>query len=1062
MKQSNFDYDKICFHDFVERIETLGGTFKGEIRWTTNINLSDWKIHYLQITPEGSLIHSIDKKNTYYGKVAKVASSSLTNYDGLPNSTLLKHAVIRHLAGCNIRILNNKGNTNIVRVSEYSENSKAIYLNITNQELFFELFCALTWWSALKPIGIFNKITLDKKIISTKLNDLNDLSNLLLCSTKLNIFAPIPKDYDTIDTISDLRKPVMFQPEISKDNWQWYLVSANLYSNGNLDLLDEKNHIVLLSIDMKKLLRSEIRLLDFSLFENDNSIFIGILRQLREEMNLNNNPTKIFNKYSIDEQPENIILNFSNKAELNDWFVILKSFAIVEILGLSGADKSNELRISNRFKISIVEADFTALDLLTEDRTCSLYAEISIWDKVWTKTPMITNSQVPFWREEFSFNEEVEIKKLDINLFEEVENNGVITKSLLGKFTLDQEALNNTDFAKETRVPIYSESHEHSQVATLCFKIDAKLEFVLSSVNFSKFETVFLSLNYSDLASLLYKNINILTQGGRLDQLSMICLEVFQSMGKIEPWFQAIMDKEFADIDEVILRNTNNDKTSAHIFNTLFRGNSLLSKTTEAYFFKVGYEYIEISIAPILREIINSNESCELDPAQIKLQDDEKSKVIDENFERLISWVNKIWSKIYETSNDLPIEVKVHLKICRKELEKFCLKDNEAATLNCISGFLFLRFFCPIILNPKLFNFTLYHLNDNNRRTLTLICKILLNLSTLKNFGDKEPFMARVNEFINAKREDLLNYIDKVTEKQLDFTPKVLDSENKYKSVLSKLPVNQKELKELPSNPYLIDKSLRETEFVKILNRLNFNTIGDNGSTSANSSLPLKSNSLDSGTDAIGELEFENIAENNIDIFGDEFMQYLEVDENDEERFIPDKDGKYDNESQLSTERIDLIQQFLQEISLVCFKIDRIIKLMTHYESSVDNMIKNKDYAVKLAKSIYFSNNRDIIIDRNDLFDEESGLVQLFAGSNKSSICNAGLFQFEHIESNSSQDDRNDFYMGNPESASTRTLSRFTSLIKGGSSSDGKVDSQNGSNRSSPSKLSRWFKKSKD
>lgn len=1099
-----FDFGKVTLDDYAKRVEYLGGKFKGEIKWTTNIKLNDWKIHFLEITSNGSLIHSIETKEI-----------NNKNYNDLIIDKKNIHPVVENLSGCKIRILkninskDNKITKNIIKVSEFSksQNSSAIYLNVASDLKLFDLFCSLTWWSSLKPNGIFNKISLcPKKMLVSQINS----NNNIILSSDINVFGPL---IEKTKTIKELGIPTMFRDDIdNKSNYKWFSAKANLYSNGELHINDATNEQSLFTINIKNLIRSEIKILDFSLFQNDNTLFIGLLPQLREQLTLLNNGhgTTFFNLINSEDTTFNkLLLNFNNQTNVrDDWLIALKSFAVSELLSLNESDKSNELRASNVFKLTLLEAEFQTLNLSnTSTNDIYLHAEIWIWGQMWARTPSIKNDLKPFWREEFKFNENINIEQLEIRLIQEIterDKKKILRYETLGTFTLDQKAITSDLYKKENRALVYAEDHEHFQVATLCFKIDHNLEFILPSVNFIKFQTVLTGIPLNEITKLIYDNIDNFPPCVKLDMLSLVTLEFFQSINKEETWFQALMEKELSDIDGAILRNSNNNQSSDHIFSTLFRGNSILTKSTELYFFKVGNEYINQVIKPILTEIIISGESCEIDPARISLPEDEKRELIDANHKRLIGWVSKLWRMIYKTSKDLPIEIRNHLKTFRRELEKFCLKDNEEATLNCISCFLFLRFFCPVILNPKLFNITWNHLNDTNRRTLTLVCKILLNLSTLKKFGDKEPYMVNVNLFIEENHDSLKSYIDKVTEKKLDFRQRMFNLENSNKSLLKDVVFNQEELKELPVNPFLLDKGLRTTEFMRILNTLN-EPIKD--ITEQNNTNKSKKHTYKDSVN-IGDLEFEKLTENNAEIFGDEFMQYLTVKDEDTDSLDNDDSsdmrasGSHNNDDleskndtlslNISSKNTDgtMIKCLLQEVSLTCFKMDRIIRTMSDYELPSDEMYNNFEYGKRLGQRIYFTNKHKIIMDSSSsgglLLEASDTCIPLFNnGTNEKPkmINESKLFYFDNtngkfeteqeIDSDSDDDnngdnssesedgqyDKNeagaDFYMGNVNSASTRTLSKFANLIKSGSFYDPKTEEP----KTSPSKLSRWFKK---
>lgn len=1124
-----FSYSKVTSEDFAKRIRHSGGTFKGELRWTTNLKLHEWKTNLMRVTAAGTLTHTVNKNGLSVSDDTKLSGAGFSNSLGEDPSSDSRHAVIRHLSGCRLRLLADPNGKQrhccgtIIKVVEHADDSKPIYLTTATDESLFDFFCALTWWSALKPNGIFNKTMLLPNYQEESAAIDGDKP---LLSGEVMLFGPAPGHIEAIATENAPAVPTMFVPEESSDSWRWYPVHIKLFPDGHLRVADTNSEFPLFNVDITHLLRSEIRLLDFSLFQDNCSLFLGKISKLRSEVGLYSNTDIITNVFDGGETPQ-LILNFPNKSPLDDWFVALKSFAIAELLGLNGSDKSNQLRVSNKFTLSILEADFDTLDLEVEGEDTYLYAEIWMWDKMWAKTPGIKNSSVPFWREEFSFDEEIRVSELTIKLVQEISHDHhhnhehhhhpinphthapEVTSVVLGEHTISHDIMTSSRYKKETRAPIYSKDHANFQVASLCFKVNSTVQFVLPSVNFTKFNTVVANTPLQEISDVFYTKLGSLTKTKKLDELSRIALEFFESMGKEELWFQTLMEKELSDIDGAILRNSNNNHSSDHIFGTLFRGNSLLTKSTELYFFQLGRNYIDCSIAPILRDIITSGISAEIDPARIKCDENEKQSIVDANYKVLVSWAEKLWSIIYQSSNDLPVEIKTHLKNFRRELEKFCLKDNEEATLNCISGFLFLRFFCPVILNPKLFNITFDHLDEVARRNVTLVCKLLLNLSTLKSFGDKEPFMRRANSFIEAKTAELKDYIDKVTDKKLDFNTKILNLEDgKTSSLLaSGVTFNLDQRRELPLTPFLIDSCLRETEFVQLLNVVHMaDSKGDGAITSLDFNKLHKRtvNRRSHGVD-IGELEFEKLTENNAEIFGDDFMQFLEV----EDENGGGAAGKADIASlAISTETAatgtnsssgPAHSPLMQEASLIALRLERIVKLMSDYEQPTSQMCESKEYAMRLAHSVYFSPLRKIVVDTSGalLYPVASTpeFTPLFAGQKTdgaAEVCSPGLFgntaangthrrersadtaSDDESDGESGEDaevngDSNNFYMGSASSPSTRTLSKFASLIIGGGSSstanssnadmkDGDDSGEPAANARSPSKLSRWFK----
>ena len=86
--------------------------------------------------------------------------------------------------------------------------------------------------------------------------------------------------------------------------------------------------------------------------------------------------------------------------------------------------------------------------------------------------------------------------------------------------------------------------------------------------------------------------------------------------------------------------------------------------------------------------------------------------------------------------------------------------DNDTVRYTGISGFLFLRFFVPAILGPRLFDIHLGPLDHLANRTLTLISKTIQNVANIVEFGQKEPYMEPINTVIRTTIPEMKKYLD--------------------------------------------------------------------------------------------------------------------------------------------------------------------------------------------------------------------------------------------------------------------------------------------------------------
>lgn len=966
---------------YIDIIKSFQGDFQGEVQWCNNSAKNEWKRTNLYIDLDGALIY---ESQDVLSKTTKTDPQTVFN-SSESESHIIKYEIIKHLQGCSLQLIKSDYKIPVIYLEAKGNVIKeSVYLKVLSYEKFEELFASLTWWSNMKTNGIFNKLSFTKYESNLSKKDFekfNKKENVLVC--QFNCYGPVPSNIN-INVLENMPKIDFIQRHQNKSSsikWSWFSTMGVLKSNGVIDLLSQIDGSLIYSLSICNLLRSEIQIVDTSLLNSDSFLRLGLLKSLRQRMSISDKISLFRGNSELMSINQDIILGFPLRIDLEDWFLALKSFSVAEQLSLNGIDSSNKLKVFNLFKIDILEANLESISLGSGDSKFGLHIDIILWDQIVARTPLIFNNYTPFWREEFTLEEHVRIEAISIRLVQTIfEGNKPVSK-IIGYMNINQTMLFDKSLENETRLPLYSYENDNFQLGTLCLKLKYNLQFLLPANNFKKLEDQLTSIPIALIVDEIYRAIETPNSPYNLNHISLTCLNVFQSLGRDIEWFKGLIIKEVNNIDDIMLKNSNSNSTNVHIYNSLFRGNSLFTVSIEKYFYRIGSEYLNKSIGKILQDIINDHESCEIDPNRITfLTNEEKETILLENRTRLLMWTRKIWNAIANTSNDLPSELKDVLKIVRTSLEKIFIDDNNNAILHCISGILFLRFFCPVILNPKLFNLTEHHLTDNSRRTLTLIAKILMNLTTLTFFGIKEMWMVEVNDFIKFYKDELLNYIERVTQKKLDFTPKVLKLTNNMSRPT--IILNNSVLRDLPSLPYLIDKSLNETELIKILNVLDYFK-KDYLNYQENKMLKNMHNENDHEKAEIGELEFEDITKNNAETFDEDFLKILKIKDNNEENNLTSSTS---NKKMFVTDTRSkklLLEQLARESNLLQYKMNYLISIHSGYEYPTDVMLNSKDYAKRLAKSIFIQQDNRIIIDQDKMVAKE-GLRHMFASRTKS------------------------------------------------------------------------------
>uniref|UniRef100_A0A674IAL3 RAS protein activator like 1 n=1 Tax=Terrapene triunguis TaxID=2587831 RepID=A0A674IAL3_9SAUR len=205
-------------------------------------------------------------------------------------------------------------------------------------------------------------------------------------------------------------------------------------------------------------------------------------------------------------------------------------------------------------------------------------------------------------------------------------------------------------------------------------------------------------------------------------------------------------------------------KTSKSDPNTLFRSNSLASKSMEQFMKVVGMPYLHEVLKPIINRIFEEKKYIELDPCKIEL-----NRTRQDSLEMNSSGIQPHSHIILPCSSPSPLPCPApknpshilpapgpHLFLCRAAL--------AAEPYIAISGFLFLRFFAPAILTPKLFNLRDQHADTRTSRTLLLLAKAVQSIGNLGlQLGHgKEQWMAPLHPFILPSITRVKDFLDKL------------------------------------------------------------------------------------------------------------------------------------------------------------------------------------------------------------------------------------------------------------------------------------------------------------
>ncbi|KAM0555133.1 hypothetical protein ACHAPJ_006484 [Fusarium lateritium] len=634
----------------------------------------------------------------------------------------------------------------------------------------------------------------------------------------------------------------------------WRRVSCILQDNGAFKLMTENDVTVLSIIDLSQLSRCAVQQLDRTVLDEEYCI-------------------AIFPIYSSSSTHLSIFrpvyLALDSRVHFEVWLCLLRAFAVPDIYHLDDPNASQILelddieseyegevfRLEKTISVRVTEAKIKARPSGLEppiperpgrqepDLLVGNYlAEVILDGEVRARTTTKTGTKNPFWREECEFTDLPPTTPLLSVVLKRVEGNLDSSSNLLQASVGLPRTRNLQEFVVGA-VDIPLDQLERGKDSEQWLQIfDEKHQSVgqmLIKVNHDE-HVVLLSKEYQPLTDILHRLPAGLTNQisavlpGQLRRLSELFLNIFQVSGSASEWLMALVEDEIDGIGnqasmkkyrfssrlksndsvdaatdrELIVRDMS--KSLAGEANLLFRGNSLLTQSLEFHMRRLGKEYLEETLQEKLFEINEINPDCEVDPSKIPHESD-----LDQHWTVLIHYTTEVWKCIANSANRLPPELRHVLKYIRAVAEDRYGDFLRTVTYTSVSGFLFLRFICPAILSPKLFNLLRDHPRPNAQRTFTLIAKALQKLANLSNFGKREEWMEPMNRFLNVQRQAVRDYIDQVcsipADRNANFVPAGYSTPV---TILGRLSPTSKE--GFPSLPYLIDDTRNLASLVKL------------------------------------------------------------------------------------------------------------------------------------------------------------------------------------------------------------------------------------------------------
>ena len=424
-------------------------------------------------------------------------------------------------------------------------------------------------------------------------------------------------------------------------------------------------------------------------------------------------------------------------------------------------DRDQKIRLDTSLSVWVIEAKGVPL---RKKYFCEL-----LLDKVlFGRTSVKLKNDMLFWGEKFVFDDLPPTESLTISLFRESdttkkkrnkEKHAFVGSSVVDLLSMETNVENekwvsvfvpavSPKLQQKTLVNNNSGGGKDKSSATdqqpfIRARFKYETTIVLPLVSYKALHK-YVRDNYLLLVSTLESGISLKIK----DLLAQTMLKILQANNSAELFLVDIIMNEVC--------NTADE-------NLTFRGNSLATKSIDTYMKMIGKSYLQDTLGAFVNSVYENEEDTEVDPQKIaspgsnnNSNNSTTTATLSNNQQFLKKLLQSVWKCITDSTLIFPVRLRRVFSMVRERC--------EAKGLGCISkkitsASLFLRFLCPAILSPSLFQLSREYPVERVARTLTLIAKTVQNLANFTRFGSKESYMGFLNEFVENEMPNMDKFL---------------------------------------------------------------------------------------------------------------------------------------------------------------------------------------------------------------------------------------------------------------------------------------------------------------